>query len=216
MSCAGWICGIDVALRSLEENSYILVLASSTVGSRLHFYNKRDRAIFGDGAAGVLIGKNTSKKKKVMCTQLWTDGKFHTEITAPFSWSKRPANIPDAYEGSFYMSPDQDIFLESLSRVLPSFFNQLMDKAKMNVKDVDHFLLHQPSMPLFYHSLKALPDIPRSKVLDYFAKYGNLVAAEMPTFLRKGADEGIIRTGDIVFMLTYGAGFTMAGYIFEY
>ena len=219
MSCAGWICDVDVALRCLSEEfgpSYILVLASSTVGSRLNFYNRRDRAIFGDGASGILLGTDGLESGKLMCTQLWTDGRFHNEIVAPLPWSNRPSVIPKNYEGSFYMSPNQDVFFSSLSQVLPPFFDRLLQEAGITVKDVDHFLLHQPSMPLFDHSVKILSNIPRSKVFDCFARYGNLVAAEMPMMLSQGVQAGRIKSGDVVLMLTYGAGFTMAGCVFEY
>ena len=151
-----------------------------------------------------------------MCTQLWTDGRFQNDIVAPLPWSNHPPTIPKEYKNSFYMSPNQDVFFANLSRVLPPFFDRLLKEADIAVNEVDCFLLHQPSMPLFNHSVKILPDIPRRKVFDCFERYGNLVSAEMPMMLNEGIRTGRIKSGDIVLMLTYGAGFTIAGCVFEY
>lgn len=216
MSCSGWLCGVDEALRCIETGEKrILVLASSAVGSWVYFHNFRDRAIFGDGAAGVLLETN-SEGDGLMASELWTEGKFYSEIFVPYPWSQHPSNIPSEYKGSFYMCPDPKVFFGALSRILPPFFNQLLLKAGVSVGEIDHFLLHQASKPLFEHSLKLLCVIPRSKVFDSFAKHGNIVAAEMPLMLSQGIQSGRIKRGDLVLMITYGAGFTMAGLLMRY
>ncbi|OGX37426.1 MAG: hypothetical protein A3C53_02750 [Omnitrophica WOR_2 bacterium RIFCSPHIGHO2_02_FULL_68_15] len=114
------------------------------------------------------------------------------------------------------MDPDQNVFFNQLTRVLPPFFKRLLLEAEVAVGDVDHFLLHQPSIPLFEHSMKLLNMIPRSKVFDFFSKYGNVVSAEMPIMLDEGISSGRIKQGNIVCMVTYGAGFTMAGMVMRY
>jgi len=114
------------------------------------------------------------------------------------------------------MDPNQNVFFDQLSRVLPPFFKRLLLEADVAAEDIDHFFLHQPSQPLFEHSLKLLRMIPRAKVYDAFHKYGNIVAAEMPVVLNEAIQNGQVKRGDLVCMVTYGAGFTMAGMVFQY
>lgn len=215
MSCAGWICGIDQALRALAYGEQrILVLAGCTTGSKFPFREVRHRAIFGDGAGGLLLG--AAHEGELLTTALWTDGRFYSRIFAPYPWSVHPADIPQEYKGYFYMDPDQNVFFRQLARVLPPFFKRLLLAAKVSVDDVDHFFLHQPSRPLFEHSLQLLKAVPREKVFDSFSKYGNIVAAELPVMLAEGISSGRIKRGDLICMVTYGAGFTMAGLVMRY
>jgi len=215
MSCAGWICGIDQGLRALASGEErVLVLAGSTVGSSLPFRDLKHRAIFGDGAGGFLL--EAAQPGDLLTTALWADGRFYSKIFAPYSWSAHPQDIPAEYKGYFYMDPDQNVFFDQLTRVLPPFLKRLLLEADVAVEDIDHFLLHQPSIPLFEHSLKLLKMIPRSKVFDFFSRYGNIVSAEMPVMLDEGIRSGLIKRGDLVCIVTYGAGFTMAGLVMRY
>lgn len=214
MSCAGWLCGVDNASRCIATGEKrILVLASSLTGSRLFFHNRMHRAIFGDGAGGVLL--EHSEKGDILSVGLCTDGRYHDKIYVPYPWSKVPSSIPKEYENSFFMSPSQEDFFSSMEFYFPPFFNRLLEEAGVTKDQIDCFLLHQPSMPLFEYSLKTLR-IPREKVINYFAKYGNLVSAEMPVYLDEAAREGRIKRGDTVFALAYGAGFTMGGMVLRY
>lgn len=212
MSCVGWLCGVELASRCLatgEKN--ILVLSSCLIGSRVFFHNSTHRAIFGDGAGGILLEADASAGQ-ILSLGLWSDGRHNDKIFIPYSWSKMPESIPKEYNNSFFMSPTQEDFFATMDFNLAPFCEQLWKDAGVKKDDIDCFILHQPSMPLFEHSVKSL-DVPREKTLDYYAKYGNLVGAEIPVYLSEALSMGRIKTGDIVFALTYGAGFTMGGMV---
>lgn len=214
MSCTGWIAGMDIALNYLAKGEHrILVLASSLVGSRLYYYNFMHRAIFGDGAGGVLL--ESRHRERFLAIGQITDGKYYSKIYVPYPWSIPPSEIPIDYKGSFYMSDDQEIFFAALNYYLPRFTNWILKKANIRIENIDHFLFHYPSKPLFEHSIKLL-GIPKEKTYSKFYCYGNLVAAEMPILLDEAISIGRIRKDDIIFILTYGAGFTMGGLIMQY
>lgn len=211
MSCAGWICGVDLASRCLSTGEErILVLASSLVGSRLTFNNRMHRAIFGDGAGGILLEPST--QGEILSIGLWSDGRYHDKIHVPYPWSKVPESIPKEYENSFFMSSNQEDFFLTMDFYIVPLCKRLWKEAGVDKDDIDCFLMHQPSMPLFEHSLVAL-GIPREKTINYFSKYGNLVAAEVPVYLDEAVRTGRIKPGNLIFVFTYGAGFTMGGMV---
>lgn len=217
MSCAGWICGIDVACRCLTTGEKRILVLASAMATKPHFHDLKHRAIFGDGAGGVLV-EAADADDGLIATELWTNGQFYSAIYLPYPWSTRPSEIPSEYGGSFYMDPNRTVFFKALEDYFPTLVRNLLKKAALTISDIDHVLLHQPSLPLFEHSLRVLDWIPRPKVfgIDYFAQYGNLVGAEFPVMLEDGIQRGLIKRGDLVMMATYGAGFTMAGMIFRY
>lgn len=213
MSCAGWACGVDYAVRCIATGEQaILVLAANRVGSVLPFKNLMHRAIFGDGAGGALI--TASNRSKLLATSLWTDGSHYADIFVPLPWTKTPSSIPLDYNGYFYMNPDPGPFHDTMRRAMPVEFQKLLRKAGVSKDDIDLFLLHEPSKPLFELSLKLL-EIPREKTFQNFERYGNTVSAEMPLLLDEAIREKRVKEGDLVLIFTYGAGFTMGSMIFE-
>ena len=214
MSCTGWLAGIDIALNYLVTGKKrILALASSLVGSRLLYHNLMHRAIFGDGAGGILL--ESHHLDRFLARVLWTQGQYYSKIFVPYSWSKIPEDIPSEYNGSFYMSDDQKVFFDEMNFSLVPFTKHLLSKAKVSIKDIDIFLLHYPSKPLFEYSLKLL-GIPQIKTFTNFDRYGNLVAAEMSILLDEAICAGRIKKGDLIYILVYGAGFTGGGLIMRY
>ena len=95
------------------------------------------------------------------------------------------------------------------------FSENLLKEANLNIKDIDLFLLHYPTRPLFERSIKLL-GIPEEKTFHRFDKYGNIAAAEMPVLLDEAISTGRIKKGDFVYILVYGAGFTGGGLILQY
>lgn len=151
----------------------------------------------------------------ILSAGLWTDGRYYDKIFVPFSWSQMPDSIPKEFSDSFFMSSNQEDFFMTMEFHLRPFCERLWEAAGVSKDEIDHFLLHQPSMPLFEYSLRTLK-APREKVVNLFPQYGNLVAAEMPVYIAEGIRSGRIRRGDLVFALAYGAGFTMGGMVMRY
>ena len=210
MSCAGWLCGLDIASNYLAgERKAILVLAASTLGAFLPYRNLMHRAIFGDGAGGVLLETDSSGEGGILACELWNRGEYATHIFAPLPWTITPSGIPDDYKGYFYMNPDREVFFNVMDQHLVPFVNRTLRKANVSLDAIDVFLLHYPSRFLFEHSLKLLR-VPESKVVENFPHYGNLAAAEFPVLLDENIRAGKIKKGDLALLFTYGSGFTSA------
>ncbi|HUW22761.1 MAG TPA: 3-oxoacyl-[acyl-carrier-protein] synthase III C-terminal domain-containing protein [bacterium] len=214
MSCTGWLAAVDIALRYLDAGKKrILVLASSLVGSRIFYHNLMHRAIFGDGAGGILL--ESHHRSRFLGNILWTDGRHYSKIYIPHPWSIIPEDIPEEYKASFYMSPDQKKFFAIMDSYLVPVTKRLLKEAKVELQDIDLFFLHYPSKPLFDYSLKLLK-IPREKTFSRFESYGNLAAAEVPVFLDEAVNVGRLKKGNLLLVVTYGAGFTGGGLVLRY
>ena len=214
MSCTGWLAGVEIALRQLDAGKKrVLVLASSLVGSRVFYHNLMHRAIFGDGAGGILL--EPQHRNQFLGTTLWTDGRHYSKIYIPHPWSIIPEDIPEEYKGSFYMSPDQKKFFAIMDSYLVPSTQHLLNEAGVELEDIDLFFLHYPSKPLFEHSLKLLR-VPREKTFSRFEWYGNLATAEVPVFLDEAINIGRLKKGNLLLIVTYGAGFTGGGLVLRY
>lgn len=216
LSCVGWAAGVEIALNYLASGKErILVLASSLVGSRISFRDIKTRALFGDGAGGILL--QSYNKEQFLSTGFITRGQNYSKIYVPYPWSLVPEDIPLEYKDSFYMHHNQDIFFTAVAENLPFLVEDLLSKAEIELKDINLFLLHYPSKPLFDFSLELLGiSHSHSKILTNFEKYSNLIAAEMPILLDEAINSNLIKNDDYILCITYGAGFTMGGFLMRY
>jgi len=218
MSCAGWIASLDLASRCLATGERRILLLASAMASKVRFKELKHRAIFGDGAGGALIEAAPKNGSGLLATEVWADGRFYSAIYAPYPWSNHPPQISAESNGFFHMHPDQQVFFRNLEAFLPTIIANLLETAQVTEEQIDWMVLHQPSRPLFDHAVRLLDWMPRSKILgeEAFARYGNLVSAELPVMLDEAIRQGRVKRGDLVLLATYGAGFTGAAALVRY
>ncbi len=206
MSCVGWVAGLDYALRCIATGEKrILVMAGTIVSKGTAFFNPMHRAIFGDGAGGVLV-ERTEGPGQFLAGALWTDGQFHDVITMPHKISVATPRIPSDYYGSFYMA-ERQIITQALRDNLPLGVEAVLDAAGVTRDEIDVCFIHQPSKPLYEHAVKAAK-MPREKLVEDYSHYGNTISAELPISLDETVRGGRVKRGDLLLKITYGAGFS--------
>ncbi len=213
MSCVGWICGVNIATQFIAGgDSRVMVIGSSTVGSKMSFANPMHRAIFGDGAAGAII--EAADVGQILSIDVFSIGEYYSKIFASYPWTRQPSEIPPKYENAFYMHPDNRLFFDALDKHIRPFYEKQFLDANVKTEEIDVFIVHQASMPLFNHTVESF-NIPRNRVVDSYAEYGNTISAELPMLLDINIKNGRISKGSLVYLLTYGAGFTAGAMILK-
>ncbi|MFQ5864058.1 MAG: 3-oxoacyl-ACP synthase III family protein [bacterium] len=213
MSCVGWLAGMDYALRCLATGERrILVLAGTIVSKGDGFRNPMHRAIFGDGAGGVLL--ESSETGQLLAGGLWTKGQYYDVITMPHATSVHSPRIPVEYLGSFYMG-QREVIHQALKNELASGVDEVLEMASLTRDDIDVAFIHQPSKPLFEAAVAAA-GIPRQKVIHDYERYGNTISAELPISLDENVRNGRIKRGDTILMVTFGAGFSGGIFLFRF
>jgi 3-oxoacyl-[acyl-carrier-protein] synthase-3 len=213
MSCVGWVAGLDYALRCIATGERkILVLAGTVIERAFWFKDIFHKAIFGDGAAGVLV--EASERENFLAGELWSGGQYYMKISMPYPWSVQPPETPSEYKGKFFMGP-RKVFFNAMREELAPRVEKVLKEAELSKNEIDVAIIHQASQPLFEAALRSL-DIPREKVIEDFHRYGNTVAAELPIALDENIRNGRINRGDKVLLVTFGAGFNAGAMVLEY
>lgn len=213
MSCVGWVAGMDFALRCLATgDKKILVMAGTIVSQGTAFYNPMHRAIFGDGAGGVLLER--AEPGQFLAGALWTDGQYHDMITMPHLASVATARVPEENRGAFFMG-DARLIHKALNDNLPQGVEELLQSAGVTRDEIDVAFIHQPSKPLFESALKA-SGMPREKVVEDYHLYGNTISAELPISMEEQVRNERLKRGDLVLKITFGAGFSAGMLLYRY
>ena len=114
-------------------------------------------------------------------------------------------------------SPHRDHFLKMEGRtvfkwavrLIPEVVQETLNKAGMELKDVDLLVLHQANERILKAATEDLK-IDEGRVFVNLANYGNTSAASIPISLNEAERDGRIKRGDIIMLTGFGAGLTWA------
>jgi len=209
MSCAGWLAGTYDSLGDLATGAkYTLVLAGMRTGN-MRIREPRNRAIFGDGAGGFLLGNSENGNIKVI--KLWTFGEFARDIVLPHQ-----ETVDSERRETFYMADGTKLY-DILRKTLPELeLEKVFDGIDRD--SIDHLIVHKPSPRIHRGVEKYLQSLgfPRTKIVQNFDRYGNTVSADLPIALDEGIKQKRIKRGDRILLFSYGAGISAGAAIIDY
>jgi len=214
-SCSGWLSAVNVAIRLIatsDKPEKMLVLANSLVNRIAPKRIVQHEAIFGDGSGGALLETCNGNGSIIYGSEFRCLGEFADIIHWPAPWSFPFPSTPREFARHFYMGekyPGETKLLFRLAEVvLPPFIASLWKKTGFMVDDIDFAIVHQPSKPLFEKAVECL-EIPPEKIPYNFDRYGNTIAAELPMTLDEAIESDQVKKGDLILLVTFGAGITL-------
>ena len=101
------------------------------------------------------------------------------------------------------------------TKALPKAFHRAADKAGITPEDIDWFVPHQANVRIIKTAAKNL-GAPMEKFIVTLDHYGNTSSVSIHLALHESIEKGIIRRGQKLALIGFGAGLTYAGAIFEY
>ena len=87
--------------------------------------------------------------------------------------------------------------------------------AGLKSQDINCLIPHQANIRIIKSAAKRLK-IPLDKVMINVDKYGNTSAASIPIALHEAAEQAIIKNGDTVVLVGFGAGLTWAACVIKW
>ncbi|MGD2165647.1 MAG: 3-oxoacyl-[acyl-carrier-protein] synthase III C-terminal domain-containing protein, partial [Anaerolineae bacterium] len=162
--------------------------------------------LFGDGAGAVVLQSNGAQGG-VLSTTLGADGSGGDLLLLPAGGSEEPATHRSVSERRHFIKMrGREVFRFAI-RAMPDAVREALKKADVTMADVDLVIPHQANQRILEAATKALklsPEVVYSNV----DRYGNTSAASIPIALCEAADEGLIKRGDLVVCVGFGAGLT--------
>lgn len=197
-ACAGFIYGLDLASRYLQDGSLenALVIGVDR-GSRLIDPTDRSAAVFfGDGAGAVVVSSRGSGR--VLASAMHAKG------------TSEPLRAPVG--GAMQM--DGKAIWDFATEILPATMRELCGQAGIAVGDVDLLVPHQANRNILAASAKQL-GFPLDRVVINIDRYGNTLAGSIPIALDEALAAGRANPGDKVAMIGFGAGLAWGGVLLQ-
>jgi 3-oxoacyl-[acyl-carrier-protein] synthase-3 len=217
-ACAGWVTALDVASKTIAaDDSYhrILVVGAYGMSRYINWKDKKTCTLFADGAGAVVLG--ASDKPGFMGAKLLAAGEYHDALGVYTGGTYRPATAETLTLTNGKPSVQ-------FVRKFPATFNterwpmllkQLLERAKLTMNDVDHFVFTQLNLRTIEATMKVLEQ-PMSKTNWTMDKWGYTGSACIPMTLDDAVVQGRVKKGDLVALCASGGGLAMASALYRW
>lgn len=212
-SCSGFLYALDVATRAVLTGDRAALACAADVRSR--FLDKTDRAtsaLFGDGAGAAVVV--ASDEPGILGIGLAADGEGARSVYVPAGGSRSPATVDTVNnrEHTIRMSEGPQVYLAAIEGMIASA-ESLLAALNKTWDDVDLVVPHQPNRRILDRMAK-LAKIPPEKMFVNVERIGNVSGATCAIALDQAVEEGRIRAGTRVLLVTAGAGYTAGAALF--
>jgi 3-oxoacyl-[acyl-carrier-protein] synthase-3 len=219
-ACTSGLYAIDLVRKHLlfEETASPYGLAvSAEVFSRMVDFSDTNSDLWGD-AAGAVVLKRAEGPAGIICAEVGTDP-WRADTTYSVGKDTRYHDAPVKPNAMMKGHEIQKFVL----KIIPELIERAIAKAnrymgggrRIGVNDIGLFVCHQANARIFDFPAKKL-GVPLEKFYVNVDRRGNTSSASVLLALREAYEEGRIKKGDLVMLLSFGGGLTWAAMIVEW
>lgn len=200
-ACSGFLFALKSAAALLlqDDKKYALIVGSEKISSKLDFTDRSTCVLFGDGAGAAVIT---------------------TSEDAPFAaeWGSL-GNKEGLYcsynrDDAFVHMDGQSVF-KSAVRTMSECAETVLAKAGLTLEEIPYVVCHQANERIIKSVMKHLGGSEEQFFVN-IDKYGNTSAASIPIALNELKESGLVKSGDKVLCVAFGAGFTHCGLLITF
>lgn len=206
--CTGFLYALSVADNAIRSGTCGTALVAG-VDRLSTILNWRDRAtcvLLGDGAGAVVV-TSTKEKDGILSTHLKSDGTLWELLYSSYGNSYTPEILQDIDIKPFQLSMDGNRLFKRAVGCLSTVAREALQHNSLSSEDIELLVPHQANMRIIQAMAKNLR-VPMEKVYTNVHRYGNTSSASIPIALDEANREGLLRKGDNVLLVGFGAGLT--------
>lgn len=216
-TCLSFLTGFDVMSYMITSGRYrrVLLVATEIASVGLNWAHKESAALFGDGAAAVVIGPaEEQENSRIVCSamQTYSQGAHLSQIRGGGTGAHA---LTEQEEAAFLFEMDGQGIYKMASRILPGFVASLLQQASCAMKDIQLVVPHQGSAMAMRLISRKL-GISQEQLMFITPTHGNTIAASIPMGLHEAIRERRIERGSRVLLLGTSAGLSVGGMILDY
>ncbi len=219
-ACSGFVYSVDTARRFLETDEnikYALVVSAEALSRIIDFEDRSTCILFGDGAAATVI----ERSDKMYSSFLNSDGSGARKLFAKNCQVAPIVKAESDFDDGFPEKPVHKLYQDGREvykfavKALPAAFNAAAEKIGITGEDIDWFVPHQANVRIIETAAKNLK-IGMDKFIVTLDHHGNTSSASIPLALNEAIEKGIVKRGQKLALVGFGAGLSYGSVILEY
>jgi 3-oxoacyl-[acyl-carrier-protein] synthase-3 len=215
-ACSGFAYALTVGAQFVGAGTHkkVLVIGSDTMTSVLDYKDRATCVLFGDGAGAVLI-EPSSNGEGILDFEHDIDGAGGDFLYMPGGGSLHPSTQETVEKRMHYVHQEGSQVFKYAVRRMAELSVGLLDRNGFTTKDLALLVPHQANLRIIRATQERL-GVDDSKVMVNIDRFGNTTAGTIPLALRDAVEQGRLHKGDLVMIVTVGAGFTTGGVLLRW
>ncbi|HVP12463.1 MAG TPA: beta-ketoacyl-ACP synthase III [Phycisphaerae bacterium] len=211
-ACSGFIYALVMGSFLVQGGQFrrILIIGAETM-SRITDYEDRATCIlFGDGAgAAVLEAAPDTSGPALLHHQMHAEGKGALMLCVPASGMHLTPSHMTVNERLHYIKMQgREVYKLAVKRNF-ELVDSVLKETGLKSEDITLVIPHQSNLRIIESARERL-GLPKERVYVNIDRLGNTSAASIPMGLDECRRTGRIKSGDLVLLVAFGAGFTWA------
>ncbi len=221
-ACSGFVYAVDMAKRYLQtddEIKYVLVVSNENLTKITDYTDRSSCVLFADGAAAAVIARGGDKLYSSYCG---SDGNgaqflFARSIPPANAFMTGEGHVDDGFPKTdkHYLVQDGKEVYKFATKALPYAMKRAAERIGFDLSELDWVVPHQANIRIIETAAKN-SDLPMDKFIINIDKHANTSSATIPIAFDEAVRNGIVKKGDKICFVGFGAGLTFGAVIFEY
>jgi 3-oxoacyl-[acyl-carrier-protein] synthase-3 len=212
--CSGFNYALYVAERLVApEGKYALIIGSDTNSRFTDWTDRSTCLLFGDGAGAVVVGP--SARGRILASFIASSLNMKLYCETEFNWEVSPFLPPQTTTPRHFLRMDGPEIFKFAVNATKESIRRILEMTGLAREDLDFLIIHQANWRILDAGAR-FAKVPMDKVFVNVHKYGNTSAASVPLALHEALQEGRIKEGDKVLLVSFGAGATWGAALVEW
>jgi 3-oxoacyl-[acyl-carrier-protein] synthase-3 len=216
-ACSGFSYALTVGAQFVAAGTHkkAMVIGSDTMTTILDYQDRATCVLFGDGAGAVLLEPAAGPNEGILDFEHDVDGSGGEFLYMPGGGSLHPSTKETVEKRMHYVHQEGSQVFKYAVRRMADLSAHLLERNGFTKEDLALLVPHQANLRIIRATQERL-GVDDSKVMVNIDKYGNTTAATIPLGLRDAVTQGRLRKGDLVLIVTVGAGYTTGGVLLRW
>ncbi len=225
--CTGFIYSLEIALAFMKDSHMknILVIGAEKLSSIINWEDRNTCVLFGDGAGCAILSTIDSPRlqedrsdRKFTAPQfidsvLYAQGDGYSYLQVPHGGSQNPVQPGTVRKEDVSLYMDGRKVYTFAVKAVSDIIQELADRNNLSLDDYDWIIPHQANLRIIQAAARRLK-IPMEKFYLNIDRFANTSAASIPLAATEMQEKGILKPGDVVLTVGFGAGLTYGGNLF--
>jgi len=214
-ACSGSVFAMITAQQYLLTGRYrnALVVGAEVLSGFIDWTDRSTCVLFGDGAGACVL--QPVSRGGILATDMGADGSAAELLYMPGGGSKYPPSHSSVDQRLHFLRMNgSEIFKLAVRRMADSA-KRVIAEGQVKPEHVECFIPHQANTRII-EAVAKWADLPMEKVYMNLQRYGNTSAASNLMALYEAVRDGVIKEGDHVVMVAFGAGLTWGSLLLQW
>jgi len=215
-ACTGFIYGLNMAAQAIRTGSIdnALVIGSETLSRLVNWEDRTTCILFGDGA-GAFVLQGSDRPGGIYTCVMRSDGSGGDLLSLPAGGSKIPTTAKTVEQNLHTIQMNGREVFRFAIRVMASATREVVESAGWKLDQVDRVVPHQANLRIIESAARGLR-MPMDKFVVNLQNYGNTSTASIPLAVSEAVENGLIKPGDKIVLVGFGAGLTWGALSLEW